>query len=192
MTKLMWKPGTMVYPVPAVMITCGEFPEKYNIITVAWTGTVCSEPAMTYISLRPDRYSYGIIKSTGEYVINLATEDMAKALDFCGVKSGRDTDKFKETCLTPEKANTVKCPIIKESPVSIECRVQEIIKLGSHDMFIAKVLSVDVDDRYVDKNGRLHLDRAKPVCYCHGQYYGLKKALGYFGYSIRKKKAARR
>lgn len=188
MAKQIWKPGTMVYPVPVVMVSCGDSPENYNIITVAWTGTVCSDPAMTYISIRPDRYSYEIIKRTGEFVINLTTEDLAKVTDYCGVKSGRNVDKFKETKLTPEKSTTLSCPLIKESPVNIECKVQQIIKLGSHDMFLAVVTAVNVEDGYMDEKGKFHLDEAKPICYSHGQYCGIKKPLGHFGYSVRKGK----
>lgn len=178
----------MVYPVPVIMVTCGDKPENFNIVTVAWTGTICTDPAMTYISLRPERHSYGIINRTGEFVINLTTEKIVKWADYCGVKSGKDVNKFKETGLTAEEANKVKCPLIKESPVNIECKVDRIIKLGSHDMFLAKVLSVDVDETYMDSKGKFHLDSADPVCYSHGQYYGLKNPSGRFGFSVRKKK----
>lgn len=188
MTKITWKPGTMVYPIPAVLVTCGDKQENYNIITIAWTGTICSDPAMTYISLKPERHSYNIIKKTKEFVINLTTEELAKATDFCGVKSGKTVDKFKEMQLTPEKASLVKAPLIKESPVNIECKVEKIIKLGSHHMFMAKVLAVNVDDHYLDSNNKFHLDKANPLCYSHGQYYGLKKSLGGFGFSVAKKK----
>ncbi|WZL71903.1 flavin reductase family protein [Clostridiaceae bacterium 35-E11] len=188
MSKITWKPGTMVYPIPAVLVTCGDKKENYNIITIAWTGTVCSNPAMTYISLKPERYSYPIIKETKEFVINLTTEELAKATDFCGVRSGKNVDKFKEMKLTPEKASVVKAPLIKESPVNIECKVERIIKLGSHDMFIAKVVAVNIDDHYLDNKNKFHLDKAKPLCYSHGQYYGLKKSLGGFGFSVAKKK----
>jgi len=188
LSKISWKPGTMVYPVPVVLVTCGEVIDNYNMITVAWTGTICSEPAMTYISIRPERFSYDIIKNTGEFVINLTTEAMTKAVDLCGVKSGRDINKFAESKLTPEKANIVKCPLIKESPVNIECKVEKIINLGSHDMFLAKVVAVDVDEAYIDEKGKFHLDQAKPLCYSHGQYYGLNKPLGQFGFSVARKK----
>lgn len=191
MPKVMWKPGTFVYPVPVVMVSCGDSPENYNIITVAWTGTICSDPPMAYISVRPDRYSHDIIKNTGEFVINLTTEDLAKATDFCGVKSGRDIDKFKETGLTPEKANKVNCPLIMESPVNIECKVDRIIKLGSHDMFIARVAAIDVDDQYMDDKDKFHLDWSKPLCYSHGKYHGIRKPLGFFGYSVSRKKKRR-
>jgi flavin reductase (DIM6/NTAB) family NADH-FMN oxidoreductase RutF len=186
--KLIWKPGTMIYPVPAVMVTCGEMGGKTNIITVSWAGTVCTDPAMTYVSIRPERHSYNLIKDSGEFVINLTTEDLARAADYCGVRSGRDVDKFKEAGLTQERASMVKCPIIKESPVNIECRVEQIVKLGSHDMFLAKVVSVDVDEDYIDDKGKFHLEDSKPICYSHGQYFGLKKPLGHFGFSVAKKK----
>ncbi|WP_053956505.1 flavin reductase family protein [Inediibacterium massiliense] len=190
MTKLTWKPGTMVYPVPAVLVSCKD-EEKYNIITVAWTGTICSDPAMTYISLRPERYSYDLIKKTKEFVINLTTEDLVYATDFCGVKSGRDVDKFQTLNLTPQKATKVSAPLILESPVNIECRVEDIVPLGSHHMFTAKVLAVNVDDQYMDAKNKFHLEKAKPICYCHGEYYNLKKPLGHFGFSIAKKKRKR-
>lgn len=187
MSKTVWKPGTMLYPLPAVMVSCGSNPENYNIITVAWTGTICTDPAMVYVSIKPERHSHSIIKSTMEFVINLTTEDLAKSCDYCGVKSGRDINKFKETGLTPVKANIVKCPLIKESPVNIECTVEQIISLGSHDMFLAKVVSVSVDEKYMDEKGKFHLEWSKPISYSHGQYYGLKKPLGHFGYSVKKK-----
>lgn len=188
MAKITWKPGTMVYPVPAVLVTCGDSEENYNIITIAWTGTICSDPAMTYISVRPERYSYEIISRTREFVINLTTESLVRATDYCGVKSGRDVNKFKEMNLTPEKASKVKAPMIKESPVNIECKITKILKLGTHDMFIAKVLAVNVDESYIDAKNKFHLDWAKPICYSHGQYYSLKKSLGTFGFSVAKKK----
>ena len=189
MTKQTWKPGTMIYPVPAVMVTCGDINNISNIITIAWTGTICSDPAMTYISIRPERYSYGIIKDTMEFVINLTTESLARQTDYCGVKSGRDINKFIETKLTPEKASLVKCPLIKESPVNVECKVEQIISLGSHDMFLAKVIAVNVDENYIDVKGKFNFDKASPICYSHGQYYGLKESLGHFGFSVLKKKA---
>ncbi len=188
MTKQIWKPGTMLYPIPAVLVTCGDSEENYNIATVAWTGTLCSDPAMAYISLKPSRHSYEIIKNTREFVINLTTENLAKATDYCGVKSGRDVNKFKDMKLTPEKASKVSAPLIKESPVNIECQVIEILPLGSHHMFVAKVLAVNVDDQYIDTKNKFHLDDANPICYSHGQYYGLKKSLGGFGFSVSKKK----
>lgn len=192
MTKLIWKPGTMVYPIPAVLVTCGDSIENYNIITIAWTGTVCTDPAMTYISLRPERHSYGIIERTGEFVINLTTEALVKATDYCGIKSGRDVNKFLEMKLTPEGASKIKAPLIGESPVNIECQVEQIMKLGSHHMFLAKVLAVNVDDAYMDNKNKFHLDASNPICYSHGQYYGLKKSLGGFGFSVAKKKKGSR
>lgn len=186
MGKDIWKPGTVIYPVPAVMVSCGTM-EKKNIITVAWTGTVNSDPAMTYVSIRPSRHSYQIIKERGEFVINLVTEKLAYACDYCGVKSGRDIDKFAEMKLTAKKGEKVDAPIIYESPVNIECKVKEIIPLGTHDMFLAEVVSVQVSDDYLDETGKFHFDKAKPICYSHGAYYGLGKKLGTFGYSIKKK-----
>lgn len=185
MSKVEWKPGTMVYPIPAVMISCGDM-EHSNIITVAWTGTICTDPAMTYISIRPERYSYEIIKSTKQFVINLTTKDLAYATDFAGVKSGRDIDKFKELKLTKERANKVSCPLIKESPLSIECEVIEIKELGSHHMFIAKVLCVDADEKYMDKNQRFCMEKCNLLTYSHGQYYELGKNIGKFGFSVKK------
>jgi flavin reductase (DIM6/NTAB) family NADH-FMN oxidoreductase RutF len=185
MGKISWKPGTMVYPLPAVMISCGTM-EKSNIITVAWTGTICTDPAMTYISIRPERYSYDLIKESGEFVINLTTVDLAFATDWCGVKSGRDVDKFKEAKLTKEKAQFVSCPIIKESPINIECKVVEIKELGSHHMFIAKVLGVNADEEYMDENGRFAFEKCNPICYSHGQYYSLGENIGKFGFSVKK------
>lgn len=186
MGKDIWKPGTVIYPVPAVMVSCGTMEEK-NIITVAWTGTVNSDPAMTYVSIRPSRHSYNIIKERGEFVINLVTEKLAYACDYCGVKSGRDIDKFAEMKLTAKKGEKVDAPIIYESPVNIECKVKQIIPLGTHDMFLAEVVSVQVSDEYLDETGKFHFDKAKPICYSHGAYYGLGKKLGTFGYSVRKK-----
>jgi len=192
MSKTTWKAGTMVYPVPAVMVTCGSSPENYNIITIAWVGTINTSPAMTYISVRKERHSYDLIKDSGEFVINLTTEDLVKVTDFCGVRSGKDLNKFETTGLTPEAATHVKAPLIKESPVNIECRVTEIKELGSHDMFLAEVLAVHVDDNYFDPTGKFHLDKAKPICYSHGEYFGLGKKLGTFGYSVMKKKTKKR
>jgi len=192
MSKIQWKPGTMIYPLPAVMVSCGSGPSSYNILTVAWTGTVCTAPAMTYISIRKERHSYNIIKDTGEFVINLTTEKLAFATDFCGVRSGRDMDKFSHLGLTPLPASIIKAPLIKESPVNIECRVTQIIELGSHDMFLAEVLAVNVDEEYIDESGKFRLDAAKPICYSHGSYYGLAKELGTFGYSVMKPKTRKK
>ena len=185
--RMLWKPGNMVYPVPAVMVTAADREGKSNIITIAWTGTVCTNPPMAYISVRPERYSYGMLKETGEFVINLTTEKLVRATDYCGVKSGRDTDKWKETGLTPIPAQEVNVPLIKESPVNIECRVSEIRELGSHHMFLARVVAVDVDEAYLNEHGRFELQKAAPIVYSHGEYYGLSSLLGTFGYSVRKK-----
>lgn len=185
MSKVMWKPGTMVYPLPAIMVSCGTM-EESNIITIAWTGTICTDPAMTYISVRPERYSYEMIKKTGEFVINLTTKALAYATDWCGVRSGAQYDKFKEMKLTKEKGNFVSCPMIKESPVSIECRVKEIKELGSHHMFITEVLAVNADEKYLDENGRFCLEKCGLITYSHGQYYSLGENLGRFGFSVKK------
>ena len=183
-----WRPVTMIYPVPAVLVSCGATPEEYNVLTVAWTGTVCSDPAMCYISVRPERHSYEIIKRTGEFVINLTTEQLAKATDWCGVRSGRDYDKFSEMGRTPIPSAVVSAPALAESPVSIECRVREIIPLGTHDLFLAEVVNVLVDKEFVDaESGKLDLERARPLAYCHGEYFGLGRLIGHFGWSVRKK-----
>lgn len=186
MSKLEWKPGTMIYPLPAVMVSCGDM-KNSNIITVAWTGTICTEPAMTYISIRPERYSYNIIKKTNQFVINLTTKELAYAADLAGVRSGADINKFDALGLTKEKANKVKSPLIKESPLSIECEVMEVKELGSHHMFIAKVLCVDADEKYMDKNNRFCLEKCNLITYSHGQYYELGDNLGKFGFSVKKK-----
>lgn len=189
--KQAWKPGTVVYPLPAVLVSCGATPDEYNLVTVAWTGTVCTSPPMCYISLRPERHSYGIIRRTGEFVINLTTERMARAVDWCGVKSGRDYDKFRETGLTPAPAAEVAAPIVDEAPVSIECRVKQVLPLGSHDMFLAEVVGVQVDERYVDEaSGRFEMERAGLIAYSHGEYFALGEAIGRFGWSVRRKKRA--
>ena len=184
--KISWNPGNMVYPVPAVMVTAADKEGNSNIITVAWTGTVCTNPPMAYISVRPERHSYSMLKETGEFVINLTTEELAYATDYCGVRSGRDVDKWKETGLTPQAASKVSVPLIAESPVSIECRVTEVKELGSHHMFLADVVAVDVDEQWMNESGKLELSRANPIVYSHGEYYGLSKLLGTFGYSIQK------
>ena len=181
-----WKPGTMIYPLPALLVSCGQTEDEYNVFTVAWAGTICTNPAMCYISVRPERHSYEIIKRNMEFVINLTTEELAQATDWCGVRSGRDYRKFDEMHLTPAPAHCVKAPIISESPLSIECRVEEIVHLGSHDMFIAKVVNVQADDRYLDENGKWHLDESSPLVYLHGAYYGLGEFIGKFGFSVKK------
>ena len=193
MSKQSWKPGTLIYPLPAVLVTCGTTPEEYNMLTIAWTGTICTEPPMCYISVRKERHSYDIIKRTGEFVINLTTEEMARATDWCGVRSGRNEDKWKATGLTPMANPHVSAPIIAESPLSICCRVREVKELGSHDMFIADVVGVEADDRYIDpETGKFSLDKANPIVYSHGEYYTLGNLIGHFGWSVRKKTTKRR
>jgi flavin reductase (DIM6/NTAB) family NADH-FMN oxidoreductase RutF len=187
MSKINWKPGNMLYPLPAVMISCQEKNQKPNIITVAWAGTVCSDPVMVSISVRKERYSHDIIKNTGEFVINLVTEDLTYATDYCGVKSGKDVDKFKKCHLTPIAIEGVNAPAIKESPLNLACKVKEIKELGSHDMFIAEVVGVTVDDKYMNENGKFELNSSKLVTYSHGEYFGLGKKIGKFGYSVKKK-----
>lgn len=189
MKKQQWKPGTLIYPLPAVLISCGETEEEYNMLTVAWVGTICTNPAMCYISVRPERHSYDIIKRTKSFVINLTNEDMARATDWCGVRSGKDYNKFKEMRLTPQKAQKVAAPIVLESPLSIECEVIEIKELGSHHMFIANVVNVQADERYIDPvTDEFRLSDAKLIAYSHGHYYKLGEEIGKFGWSVRKKK----
>lgn len=188
MSKQSWKPGNMLYPLPVVMVSAADREGRDDIITVAWAGTVCTNPPMVSISIRPERYSYHMIRETGEFVINLTTEELAFATDYCGVKSGRDVDKFKETGLTREKAEKVKAPMIAEAPVSIECKVKEIRELGSHHMFIAQVAAVHADEKYMDEKNRFDLNRARPIVYSHGEYLGTGKKLGTFGYSVKKAK----
>ena len=183
MGKRQFKPGNMLYPVPAVLVTVADREGNSNIFTVAWAGTICTNPPMLSISVRSERHSYHMMKETGEFVVNLTTESMAWATDYCGVRSGRDVDKWKETGLTPEKANVVDVPVIKESPVNIECRVVKVEELGSHHMFIADVVAVDVDEAYMDEKDTFHLSMAKPLAYSHGRYYGMGEELGSFGYS---------
>ncbi len=187
MSKEVWKPGNMVYPLPAVLVSVANGEGKDNVFTVAWTGTVCTNPAMVYISVRPSRYSYAMIKETKEFVINLTTKELAYATDYCGVKSGREIDKFKKCHLTKEKAEYVAAPLIKESPVNIECKVVQTIACGSHDMFLAEVLAVHADQKYMDDKGKFDLAKAKPIVYSHGEYYDLGKKIGKFGYSIARK-----
>ncbi|MDE6697044.1 MAG: flavin reductase family protein [Muribaculaceae bacterium] len=187
--KLSWRPGTMIYPLPAVLVTCGATPEEWNMITIAWVGTICSDPAMCYISVRPERHSYPLLIKNMEFTINLTTVDMARATDWAGVRSGRDYDKWKETGLHPIPGEMVKSPTIEESPVSIECRVKSVTHLGSHDMFIADVLNVRADSRYInEETGKLELEKAGMLVYSHGQYFALGDLLGHFGFSVRKKK----
>ena len=181
----------MLYPLPAVLVTVADKQGNQNIFTVAWAGTVCSDPAMVSISVRPERYSYHMIEETGEYVINLTTEKLTYATDYCGVKSGRDVDKFKEMKLTPVAADKVSAPLLAESPVNIECKVKEIIKLGTHDMFLAEVVAVHADEAYMDEKGKFSLTKAHPMVYSHGTYFSLGKELGTFGYSVRKKNGSK-
>lgn len=191
--KQSWKPGTMIYPLPAVLVSCGSVEGEHNLFTVAWTGTVCTNPPMCYISVRPERHSYDIIKRTGEFVINLTTASLARATDWCGVRSGRDYDKFTEMGLTLEPAAVVQAPVVGESPISIECKVQQIIELGSHDMFLADVVNVLVDEKYINpESGRLELERAEPIVYSHGEYFQLGEVIGHFGWSVRKKPKPKR
>lgn len=186
MAKQHWKPGNMLYPVPAVMVSCKREGERPNIITVAWAGTVCSDPVMLSVSIRKERHSHDIIKETGEFVVNLVTKELAYATDFCGVRSGREVDKFREMKLTELTMEHVSAPGIAESPLNLECRVTEIKELGSHDLFLAEVVGVTIDDKYMDETGRFHLNDAGLVSYSHGEYFELGKKLGKFGYSVKK------
>ncbi|WP_062122512.1 flavin reductase family protein [Geofilum rubicundum] len=189
MAKVDWKPGNMLYPLPAVMVSLGARPEEHNIITIAWTGTICSDPPMCYISVRPNRHSYDILKKNREFVINLTTADLAFATDWCGVRSGRDHNKFEAMKLTPGQASMVSAPIIEEAPVNIECKVTEIIPLGTHHLFLAEVVNVKAEDRYLNsKTGAFSLEDANLMAYAHGKYYELGKKIGKFGYSVEKKK----
>jgi flavin reductase (DIM6/NTAB) family NADH-FMN oxidoreductase RutF len=188
MPKVTWKPGTMIYPLPVVLVSCGSIRSEYNIITIGWTGTICTSPALCYISIRPERHSYEIIKRTGSFVINLTTRKLAFATDWCGVKSGRDFDKFKEMNLTPVTAKVVSSPLILESPINIECIVKEIKPLGSHDMFIAEVVSINADEKYINgKTNALDLAQTDPICFSHGKYYAMGEFIGKFGFSVKKK-----
>ncbi|MCI8969133.1 MAG: flavin reductase family protein [Lachnospiraceae bacterium] len=187
MAKISFKPGNMLYPLPAVMVSVADREGRTNIITVAWAGTICTNPPMVSISVRPSRYSHHMILETGGFVINLTTRALVRATDYCGVRSGRDVDKWKEAGLTPVRSDVVDAPCIAECPVNIECRVVRTEQLGSHDMFIAEVAAVHVDDRYMDGKGRFHLEDARPIVYSHGEYYDLGEKLGRFGYSVQKK-----
>ncbi len=185
--KLDWKPGTLIYPLPAVLVSCGASPEEYNLITVSWVGTVNTDPAMCYISVRPSRHSYPILVKNKEFVINLTTKEMAYATDWCGVRSGVEYNKFEEMKLTPIPSKYVQAPLVEESPVSIECRVREIISLGTHDMFLADVINITVDDRYLDpETGQFKLSDANLLVYSHGNYYEMGEQIGRFGWSVRK------
>jgi flavin reductase (DIM6/NTAB) family NADH-FMN oxidoreductase RutF len=188
MAKQFWKGSALLAPVPAALVTCGTI-EKPNVLTIGWTGITCTRPPMTYISVRPERFSHNIIRDSGEFVINLTTEGLARATDWCGVRSGRDFDKFKEMHLTPEKGQIVQAPLISESPLNIECQVVEIRKLGSHDMFLANVVAIDAEEKLIDKStGAFQLNHSKPLAYSHGKYYGLGEKIGGFGFSVKKKK----
>ena len=189
MGKVSWKPGTLIYPLPAALVSCGSKPEDYNLITISWMGTVCTNPPMCYISVRKERHSYDLIKNAGEFVINLTNEEMAYAADWCGVKSGKDFNKFAEMKLTPVKGKKVDAPIVDESPLCIECRVKQVIELGSHDMFIADVVNVQADTRYIDPvTDTFKLSEAKLIAYSHGHYYKLGEEIGKFGWTVQKKK----
>lgn len=187
MSRTIWKPGTFIYPLPVVMVSCGTM-EKSNIITVAWTGILNTEKPMCYISVRKERYSHDIIQNTKEFVINLTNQDLVYATDWCGVKTGAKVDKFKEMKLTKEKAKYVKCPLIKESPVAIECKVKEVRNLGTHDMFIAEIISIDADEKYIDKAGAFDITKCNLIAYSNGKYFALGKQVGKFGYSVQKTK----
>jgi flavin reductase (DIM6/NTAB) family NADH-FMN oxidoreductase RutF len=191
MAKKLWKPGTMLNPVPVVMISCRDKEGKDNIITVAWAGTICSDPPMLSVSIRPERHSYNIIKETGEFCVNLTDVNTCRATDYCGVKSGKNVDKFKETNLAKENANFINVPLIKECPVNIECKVKDILELGSHHMFIAEIVGVNVNGELLDTNDKLRLEDANLVAYSHGKYYSLGEELGFFGYSVAKKDVKR-
>lgn len=187
MGKLQFKPGNMLYPLPAVLVSTADKAGNSNLITIAWTGTVCSAPPMVSISVKPERYSYHMIEETGEFVINLTTEKLAYAADYCGVKSGKDVNKWEKMRLTPIPGEKVTVPMVKESPVNLECRVTEKKELGSHHMFLAQVVAVHVDEKYMDAKGRFHLNEAKPLVYSHGRYLSVGKEIGFFGYSVKKK-----
>lgn len=187
MGKQIWKPGNMLYPLPVVLVSTASGDGRQNLFTVAWTGTICSDPPMVSISVRPERYSYDMIRESGEFVINLTTEKLAFATDYCGVRSGRDVDKWKEMGLTPVMGTLGKAPLVKESPVNIECRVTEVKELGTHHMFLAEVAAVHADESYMDEKGKFDLAKAQPIVYSHGTYYTVGRPLGTFGYSVRKK-----
>ncbi len=186
--KQCWRPGTMIYPLPALLVSCGANPEEYNLFTAAWTGTICSDPPMCYVSIRKERFSHGIIERNMAFTLNLTTERLARATDWCGVRSGRDNNKFKEMGITPVKGIKVAAPYLEEAPMSIECQVRDIVRLGTHDMFIAEVMNVIADDTYLDpETGKFDMERAGLITYCHGQYYTLGKRLGHFGWTVKKK-----
>lgn len=187
--KQNWRPGTMIYPLPAIMVSCGSTPEEWNVFTASWVGTICSDPAMCYVSIRPERHSYDIVKRNMEFTLNLTTVELARATDWCGVRSGRDYNKFEEMNLTPCKGVKVSAPYIEQAPISIECRVKEIIHLGTHDMFIADVLNVIADDRFIDpETGAFDMSKANLLVYAHGGYYSMGELIGTFGWTVKKKK----
>ena len=188
MAKQIWKPATLLSPLPAALVTCGTV-EEPNVLTIAWTGIINSSPAMTYISVRPERWSHHLIAESGEFVINVTTDSLVRAADFCGVRSGKDTDKFKEMNLTALPASKVSAPILAQSPISLECKVTEVKHLGSHDMFIAEIVAIQVDDKYIDADGRLDLRKAGVMFYSHGEYFAQGKKIGQMGYSVKKKRA---
>ena len=192
MGKIDFKPGNMLYPLPAVLVTVRDREGRDNIITIAWVGTACTNPPMLYISVRPERYFYEALRETGEFVVNLTTKEMVKAVDFCGVRSGKDVDKYAQTGLHKGEASKVNVSVIEESPVNIECKVREILELGSHHMFLADVVHVTVDEKYMDEKGTFHLERSNPIVYSHGTYFDIGDSLGTFGYSVRKKKKKRK
>ncbi len=187
MAKQNWKPGNMLYPLPAVLVSCQGNDGKPNLITIGWVGTICSDPAMVSISVRPERYSFHMLKETGEFVINLTTEELLEATDYCGVASGRDVNKWEKMNLTPIPSEKVSVPAVAESPINIECKVTEVKELGTHHMFIAEVVNVRADEKYMDEKGKFHLEYSKPIAYSHGTYFALGEELGKFGYSVRKK-----
>lgn len=187
MERLHWKPAPLLYPVPVVLVSCGDLEGKYNVLTVAWAGTICSKPAMIGIAIKPERFSYSLIKESGEFVVNLPSRPLMRAVDFCGVKSGATIDKFKEAGLTPEASRLVKAPRVKECPVALECRVEQVLELGSHHYFIAKMVGIEVEEALLDQAGRLDLERADLLVYVHGRYHGLRPGEGFFGFSVAKK-----
>lgn len=187
MAKEIWKPGNMLYPLPVVLVSVAGRDGRYNLLTVAWAGTVCTNPPMVSISVRPERYSYPILRESGEFVINLTTRELAYATDYCGVKSGRDVEKFRELGLTPLSGTKVRAPLLGESPVNIECKVTRMMPLGSHHMFLAEVMAVHADEKYMDERRRFHLEKAEPIVYSHGAYFVCGEQLGTFGYSVKKR-----
>lgn len=191
MSKSVWRGSTLLCPVPPALVACGTL-DSPNVFTVAWTGIINSQPAKTYISVRPERYSHGLIVESGEFTINLPTKKLVRAVDFCGVRSGRDMNKFEKCGITPVAASEVGAPIVEESPISLECRVFERKSFGTHDMFLADIVAVDADDAYIDKDGKLDLSKAGLIAYAHGEYYALGENLGKFGFSVRRRKNARR